>query len=30
MREFLAPAVIFVGAHVAILYVAVQMYAVGQ
>jgi hypothetical protein len=30
MREFIAPTLLFVGAHVAILVVAMQMYALGQ
>jgi hypothetical protein len=30
MREFIAPTALFIGAHIAILYVAAQMYALGQ
>ena len=30
MRELLAPALLFLGSHLAILYLAMQMYAVGQ
>jgi hypothetical protein len=30
MRELIAPAVLFVGAHIVILIVAAQMYALGQ
>lgn len=30
MRELIAPTVLFVGAHIVILFVAAQMYAVGQ
>lgn len=30
MREFLAPTLLFVGSHVVILYLTMQMYALGQ
>ncbi len=30
MREFLTPALLFVGSHVVILFVALQMYALGN
>jgi hypothetical protein len=30
MREFLAPTLLFVGSHVIILFVAIQMYALGN
>jgi len=30
MREFLAPALLFVGSHAAILFVVIQMYVVGN
>ncbi len=30
MREFLAPTLLFVASHVVILYVAMQMYALGH
>ncbi len=30
MREFLAPTLLFVGSHIVILYVAIQMYALGH
>lgn len=30
MREFLAPTLLFVGSHIVILYMAMQMYALGQ
>jgi len=30
MREFVAPALIFVGSHAAILYIVLQMYVVGH
>jgi hypothetical protein len=30
MREFLGPALIFVGSHAAILFLVVQMYIVGH
>jgi hypothetical protein len=29
MREFFAPALLFVGSHAAILFVVIQMYAAG-
>ncbi len=29
MRDFLAPMLLFVGSHAAILFVAIQMYAAG-
>jgi hypothetical protein len=29
MRDFLAPTLLFIGSHVVILYVAMQMYALG-
>ena len=30
MRELIAPTVLFFGAHIVILYIASQMYALGQ
>lgn len=30
MREFLAPALIFIGSHAAILFIVIQMYVVGH
>ena len=30
MSEFIAPTVLFLGAHAIILFIAVQMYALGQ
>jgi hypothetical protein len=30
MRELITPALLFLGSHLAILFIAMQMYAVGQ
>ena len=30
MREFLAPTLLFIGSHIAILLIAMQMYALGN